>query len=79
VSNEVAANGNTAPPSGFRKPRRPRPDALVYDRAELAYVLHVSVRKIDELKHDLPRPIRVLGRKPHWRRRDVEDWLDRQK
>jgi hypothetical protein len=39
------------------KPRRPRPDGLTYTRAELAYVLGVSLVQLGWMKHRLQAPL----------------------
>jgi len=56
------------------KPKRPRPGALVYDQAELAYVLKQSVRQIRRLKHRLPAPL-PYSRQPRWARSAIDEWL----
>jgi hypothetical protein len=70
------ASDNIPKPAAKRqRPRRPRPEALVYDRAELAWVLGRSIRHIRRIEWMLPAPIKALGKR--WARAAILEWLER--
>jgi hypothetical protein len=58
------------------KPRRPRTDGLTYTRLELCWALGLSLRQLDGIKYDIPKPLSVLGRRPRWSRRQIAEWLE---
>jgi hypothetical protein len=59
-----------------KRPKRPRPGGLTYTRQELAYVLGVSMRQLDDLKHQMPKPLAALGRHPRWSRETIQRWVE---
>lgn len=50
---------------------------LLLTKAELARHLRICERQVDNLKDQLPKPIR-LGSVPRWSRRVVSDWIAEQ-
>jgi hypothetical protein len=72
-----ALNGisEVALPIVATKPRRPRPDGLTYSTRELAYVIGLSVRQVQRLKHKLPAPL-PFSRRPLWSRTAIQEWLE---
>jgi hypothetical protein len=64
-----------APTKPEIKPRRPRPDALTYDQAEVAYVLGISIRTLRRIRYRLPAPLK-LCRQPRWSRESIKLWVE---
>jgi hypothetical protein len=61
-------------PAKTPKPKRPRPDSLVYDQRELAYVLGMSIRTLRRKMHRLPAAL-PISRRPLWARDTIREWL----
>jgi hypothetical protein len=74
MSTTPTADGD-APTKPAIKPRRPRPDALTYDQAELAYVLGISIRTLRRIRYRLPLPLK-LSRQPRWSRESIKLWVE---
>jgi hypothetical protein len=76
MNGEAPKNGKAdVVPMDARKPKRPRRDGLTYTRQELAYVLGVSMRRLDDLKHQMPKPLAALSRFPRWSREAIQRWV----
>lgn len=56
-----------------------REKPLLLSRKAAAALLGISVRSFDTLSRNprFPGPVRPTGGDPYWKRRDVEQWVER--